>query len=554
MLNKKNSNIHCLLPTFIAVNEAGRPRAAPPSKCNLKTNKRMKNILSLLLFVVCLAQCGAAEGQQEKGNGWRTELEGKRRVLYVENDSAWADDMENVVRDLRIDSLVLEEGVTKVPDSRRKSYFTKVRFNLYRAKGLKQIGKYAFASDPYTSGTSYVYFDELPEGLEYIGDYAFDRTRLSKTDITLPKGLKHIGDYAFYCTKLESVTFSEGLEYIGNYAFEFAEKLKSVALPKGLKHIGDEAFFRCEGLESVTLPEGLEHIGHMAFSKTKIASITLPKELKFLGGYAFAHTKLESITLPDGLEHLESAFVGTNIKFIKLPKGCKYWNLSEMESLVTVEFPMDTKYIPDRAFLGCINLMNTKGDYDFVLPPKVRSIGCQAFNRCTALARTSIYLPASVDTVGDLSFYNIKYHKGLDDYYLTMYCYAAKPPVIARKKSDGTWETTDALVMDNIAKGKLYVANWFVDDYKADEKWAYDFNIYGFDTQCNPYPYTYTAIRDVEGNRLKVSVRGGVVSVEGVDEFDVYDMSGRKMPAGRPLPAGVYVVTAGTGSARVVVK
>ncbi len=517
----------------------------------------MKNILSFLLILVCLAQCGVAAGEKrpEQHNGWRTELVGDRLVLYVENDSAWADDIERVVSQQQIDSLVLEEGVTKVPDGRRNSYFTfsKMRYNLYRAKGLKQIGQYAFASDPYHSETAYVYFDELPEGLEYIGDHAFHGTRLSNTNVTFPKGLKHIGDYAFCSTKLESVTFSEGLKYIGDDAF-FSTKLKSVALPRGVKHIGNEAFIYCKDLESITLSEGLEHIGHFAFGHSKITSITLPKGLKYIGHDAFAFTKLKSITLPDGLEHLESAFVGTNIEFIKLPKGCKYWNLSEMESLVTVEFPMDTKYIPDRAFLGCINLMNTKGDYDFVLPPKVRSIGCQAFNRCTALAKTSIYLPASVDTVGDLSFYNIKYHKGLDDYYLTMYCYAAEPPVVARKKDDGTWETTDALVMDNSVKCKLYVANWFVDDYKADEKWAYDFNIYGFNTQYNPYPYTYTAIRDVEDGKLKVSVRGGVVSVEGVDEFDVYDISGRMMPAERPLPAGVYVVTTDTGSERVVVK
>lgn len=99
------------------------------------------------------------------------------------------------------------------------------------------------------------------------------------------------------------------------------------------------------------------------------------------------------------------------------------------------------------------------------------------------------------------------------------------------------------------SKGDLYVPAESVEKYKAS-KWADEFDIYALDPEDNPY----TAIKDVEGNKLNVSVRGGVISVEGVDEFDVLDISGRKMPSGRPLPAGVYLVTAGTGSEKVVVK
>ena len=515
----------------------------------------MKNILSLLLFVVCLAQCGVATGQETwQRKGWHTELKDNKRVLFVENDSAWADDIENVVLYLRIDSLVLEEGVTMVPDSREHSNFSEIRFNLYRAKGLKKIGKYAFASDILRSCYTYVYFDELPEGLEYIGDHAFEGTRLRNAKVTFPKRLEHIGDHAFYAAKLESVTFSEGLKHIGRCAFQYT-KLKSVTFPIGLKYIGDWAF-NCEDMESVTFSQGLEHIGAGAFCNAKITSITLPKGLKYIGYYAFANNKLKSITLPEGLEHLESAFYGTNIDFIKIPKGCKYWNLSWMESLVTVELPIDAKYIPDSAFWRCKNLTNTKGDYNFVLPPNVRKVGCEAFGGCNALARRQVLLPASVDTIGANSFYDIYYHEGLDDFYLTMRCYAQKPPVVARKKEDGTWETTDALVRDNHAhKGKLYVPYGSQGEYEANEKWAYDFEIYGsIKPWIDPYPYTYTAIKDVEGNKLTVSVRGGVISVEGVDKFEVYDIFGRKMPAGRPLPAGVYLVTAGTGSEKVVVK
>lgn len=52
------------------MNGAVRQKTSPPDKCNLKTNKLMKNILSLLLIIVCLAQCGAATAQ-----GWQYQFE-----------------------------------------------------------------------------------------------------------------------------------------------------------------------------------------------------------------------------------------------------------------------------------------------------------------------------------------------------------------------------------------------------------------------------------------------------------------------------------------------
>ena len=53
---------------------------------------------------------------------------------------------------------------------------------------------------------------------------------------------------------------------------------------------------------------------------------------------------------------------------------------------------------------------------------------------------------------------------------------------------------------------------------------------------------------------LNIEVRNGVVSVSDADNFDVYDLSGRKMPAGRQLPAGLYVVSTPAGSKKVVVE
>ena len=94
-----------------------------------------------------------------------------------------------------------------------------------------------------------------------------------------------------------------------------------------------------------------------------------------------------------------------------------------------------------------------------------------------------------------------------------------------------------------------------MEDY-AKSSWCkkYDGGVYKLHELLFDEENPYTALEDVKGGKLEVSVREGVVSVEGVDEFDVYDISGRKMPAGRPLPAGVFVVSTPVGSESVVVR
>ena len=198
--------------------------------------------------------------------------------------------------------------------------------------------------------------------------------------------------------------------------------------------------------------------------------------------------------------------------------------------------PTNLEEIGAYSFAGCKSLRRV------ILPPNVKRIRDHAFENCEALEY--IALPASIDTIEYHAFSGAA-QKEEDLWHfsklhnLRVDCYALTPPVIGWY---GTFDNEDY-------KFDLYVPAESVEKYKASY-WAREFNIYALDPEDNPY----TAIREVEDGKLKVSVRGGVVSVEGVDEFDVYDMSGRKMPASRPLPAGVYVVTASTGSVRVVVK
>ena len=89
----------------------------------------------------------------------------------------------------------------------------------------------------------------LNEGLEKIGDFAFNSTKI--TSITIPSSVKEINESAFHCCyNLSKVTFNEGLEKIGSYAFMDA-KIKSIVIPRSVKEIGNLAFEYCYNLKKV---------------------------------------------------------------------------------------------------------------------------------------------------------------------------------------------------------------------------------------------------------------------------------------------------------------
>ena len=85
---------------------------------------------------------------------------------------------------------------------------------------------------------------------------------------------------------LEEVELPEGLEEIGDSAFECCESLKNVEIPSTVKKIGFKAYFMCENLKekTVVVPEGVTSIGQWAFYGTWISEIYLPATLEEIEG------------------------------------------------------------------------------------------------------------------------------------------------------------------------------------------------------------------------------------------------------------------------------
>lgn len=63
-----------------------------------------------------------------------------------------------------------------------------------------------------------------------------------------------------------------------------------------------------------------------------------------------------------------------------------------------------------------------------------------------------------------------------------------------------------------------------------------------------------TAIGNVEAAKNNVFVNNGIITVEGVDKFDVYNLSGQKVDAKNKLQQGVYIVKTNKFTKKVVVR
>lgn len=193
---------------------------------------------------------------------------------------------------------------------------------------------------------------ELPDGLEEIGQSAFESCEQLSGALRFPKSLKLIGIDAFsQCRKLEGIELPDGLERIGNYCFLYCESLGGeLVLPASLLEIGERAFegaafhgdlaiprnvkiiptgaFMNAGFDgSLTLPEGLTEVGAVAFADSHFqGELKLPNSLDTIGDAAFSNVGFAGpLKLPAAMKHLgESAFQGNSFSGdLVIPNGIR---------------------------------------------------------------------------------------------------------------------------------------------------------------------------------------------------------------------------------------
>jgi transcriptional regulator with XRE-family HTH domain len=244
----------------------------------------------------------------------------------------------------------------------------------------------------------------LPDTVTSIGYGAFSGTAIGWS--TLPDGLTYIGDYAFAeCESLVEITLPESIEYLGEGAFRNCASLTEINMRNRVTEIKPYTFQNCYNLESIYLDGDVRIIGESAFNGcTALRYIDVPncENLSYIGDYAFySCTALENVYVPTG----SAAVITLGASAFN---GCTALTSFDMGALAS---------IGDYAFEGCYKLESvwTRAEYigigafkdctgikELYIVDGVKEIGAYAFEGCTGI--TSVSIPESVDIISAYAF------------------------------------------------------------------------------------------------------------------------------------------------------
>ena len=220
----------------------------------------------------------------------------------------------------------------------------------------------------------------------------------TETEYIIPDSVTEIGCYAFHnCTSLASVTIGNSVTSIGDRAFYYCTSFTSVTIPDSVTSIGDEAFYGCTSLTSITIGNGVTSIGWGAFRDcTPLTSVTIPDSVTKIGRDAFDGTAYynDISNWDNGLlyigNHLIAAKAGVSGS-VEIRQGTKVIADEAFRSglFTSVTIPDSVTSIGDMAFYGCTSLKS------ITIPDSVTRIGWKAFSGCTSLESVSIGRGAS---------------------------------------------------------------------------------------------------------------------------------------------------------------
>lgn len=246
----------------------------------------------------------------------------------------------------------------------------------------------------------------IPDTVTSIHSRAFMRTGL--TAVVLPASVQSVWHSAFKdCADLRSIDQpGDGrIEIIRQNTFQLCVNLAHAPLLRHVREIEHDAFHGCHALESyaedpLPLSPRLSRIAGNAFRACRrLQHVVFPDSLDIMGDEAFAGcTNLHEVRLPEGNERFDAisdfCFSSSGLRRIRLPRsvsGIGRYAFAHCEQMQTVVFetPRDdrsvqSRYIQERAFMGCISLLG-------LTPPRglVLFIDNFAFYQCTQLTRVT---------------------------------------------------------------------------------------------------------------------------------------------------------------------
>lgn len=242
----------------------------------------------------------------------------------------------------------------------------------------------------------------IPDGVEEIGDYAFDgKKNIDK--VVIPASVKKIGQYAFRnctnlktiefknksqsvlnsfginalenCTSLESIELPDSVTTIGNNAFKGCTSLVSAKFGNKIKTLGTNLFANCSSLESFTIPAGITRTPNYMFQNcTSLKSVEFKGKVTSIGTYFFSGcTSLEEFVVPETVTVLGSATIKNGYSN---GSGYVFQNCANLKS---VTLPKNLTVIPGGTFKGCSSLTSLE------FPENLKAIGISVFEGCTKI-------------------------------------------------------------------------------------------------------------------------------------------------------------------------
>ncbi len=201
----------------------------------------------------------------------------------------------------------------------------------------------------------------FPEGVTYIGDYAFYKCTGLTGALTLPSTLTSVGTRAFCgCTGLTgALALPAGLTTVKEGAFLSCAGLTgNLALPASLTSLGASAFANCSGLTNATVPGSIQELYSSVFNGcTGLTGATLSEGVTTIRNDAFnGCTGLSSITLPASLTRIQGAFLNcTHLADVWYAGTQAQWNSIRIE----------------KAPFSAYNAPLLNATLHFVIPPEI---------------------------------------------------------------------------------------------------------------------------------------------------------------------------------------